>query len=660
VAWGLVQALIALCSVSVVADIGLDAPEYGSCGWVSIGGYVTGDPDHLTWDWGDGTDSTSWFPATHMYGANDVYTVTVTASPSGETAQTFVTVTNAEDPPCLGTGTVIAFVESSLLPALRDCLDTLRTDMERQGFSYLEQVIAADTSPSVIRTTLQQYWSTLGDLVGALLIGDIRAAYAEIHTGDFSDPQCQEVFISLDAVDMYYMDLDGQWEHVVSPVFCGDAPPNVCQCTEYDSVASFAGEYIVSPDDSKVWDIEQIENKTQYEAEIWVGRIMGHNLDIPGKTETQILSEYFAWNHRFRREYPGIPSKAFEVVAHHSCSNCDAGMDWGDVFDAMDLTLFSTEQQYNSRLQDAAGSRLFYVGAHSYPKGHWWENGDQWTHSDELKAMSANSVFYILNACSSCRWDEYKVDPNPDYLGGLYVFPKTHVEGDYGISAIGFAGVGGFNHLEILSDYLEVRPNAPYGTAWKYYFNENLGRIFQVWNYVFLGDPTITPLQGGSVPSTAAVFRVDETGRLLADGTVHAAQFLTGSADIAEWIPVSEPVEPGDVLELNPTDPTTYRLSRDACSPLVAGVVSTEPGVVLGEGASFDQRALLALTGIVPVKVTNEGGPIQPGDLLVTSSTPGHAMLWSGPVPCPCALVGKALEPMTDETGLILVLLTAH
>jgi len=44
----------------------------------------------------------------------------------------------------------------------------------------------------------------------------------------------------------------------------------------------------------------------------------------------------------------------------------------------------------------------------------------------------------------------------------------------------------------------------------------------------------------------------------------------------------------------------------------------------------------------------------------VTSSTPGHAMIWSGPDPCPCAPVGKALEPMTDESGTMLVLLTAH
>lgn len=80
----------------------------------------------------------------------------------------------------------------------------------------------------------------------------------------------------------------------------------------------------------------------------------------------------------------------------------------------------------------------------------------------------------------------------------------------------------------------------------------------------------------------------------------------------------------------------------------------------MGVSESDRPKALLALIGIVSVKVTNEGGRIQPGDLLVTSSTPGHAMHWSGPDPCPCSLIGKALEPMTDETGVILVLLTAH
>jgi hypothetical protein len=37
----------------------------------------------------------------------------------------------------------------------------------------------------------------------------------------------------------------------------------------------------------------------------------------------------------------------------------------------------------------------------------------------------------------------------------------------------------------------------------------------------------------------------------------------------------------------------------------------------------------LALTGRVPVKITEENGPIVPGDLLTTSSTPGYAMKWT-------------------------------
>jgi len=172
----------------------------------------------------------------------------------------------------------------------------------------------------------------------------------------------------------------------------------------------------------------------------------------------------------------------------------------------------------------------------------------------------------------------------------------------------------------------------------------------------------------GAPPPTAAVFRVDASGNVLADSTVHAASFETVAADVAEWVPVSEPVEPGDVVELDPSNPSAYRLSRSACSRWVAGIISTEPGVMLGSPtttphsllATYHSQALLALIGIVPVKVTDESGSIEIGDLLVTSSTPGHAMRWSSSGPCTCALVGKALEPLDRDRGTILVLLTAH
>ena len=197
-----------------------------------------------------------------------------------------------------------------------------------------------------------------------------------------------------------------------------------------------------------------------------------------------------------------------------------------------------------------------------------------------------------------------------------------------------------------------------------------------------------------TVGGTAAVFRVTSEGDVLADGAYYGQQFYTGAADVAEWVSISEPVAPGDVLELDPKNPGHYRKSRGPCSDLIAGVVSTNPGFVLGadipsssasdfgvSGATDDSRlptpdsglmtddsrlatgdsALLALIGIVPVKVTDEGGPIQPGDLLVSSSTSGYAMRWDQESDLPVySFVGKALEPLADKSGLILVLLMAH
>src|ERR1019366_5224972 len=54
------------------------------------------------WDWGDGTTSLSWFPATHTYKQNGSYTVTVTApTPTGPVSDTgSITVTNAADAGC--------------------------------------------------------------------------------------------------------------------------------------------------------------------------------------------------------------------------------------------------------------------------------------------------------------------------------------------------------------------------------------------------------------------------------------------------------------------------------------------------------------------------------------------------------------------------------
>ena len=62
------------------------------------------------------------------------------------------------------------------------------------------------------------------------------------------------------------------------------------------------------------------------------------------------------------------------------------------------------------------------------------------------------------------------------------------------------------------------------------------------------------------------------------------------------------------------------------------------------------------MLGIVPCKVTAENGPIARGDLLVTSSTPAHAM--RGDSPPPGTVLGKALEPLESGAGTIQIAVT--
>ena len=95
---------------------------------------------------------------------------------------------------------------------------------------------------------------------------------------------------------------------------------------------------------------------------------------------------------------------------------------------------------------------------------------------------------------------------------------------------------------------------------------------------------------------------------------------------------------------------------------LFRSIYSTKPGM-LGTTRKIDESAPrndvpLAVVGVVPCKVTSENGPIQIGDLLVTSSTAGHAMRGTDRSKMLGAVVGKALEPLLEGQGVIQVLVT--
>lgn len=158
--------------------------------------------------------------------------------------------------------------------------------------------------------------------------------------------------------------------------------------------------------------------------------------------------------------------------------------------------------------------------------------------------------------------------------------------------------------------------------------------------------------------TTSAKFRVEKDGDVRADGTYYGADFVSnGGADVAERINTSEWVEKGSVVEIDPSHEGFFRKARGSYSTRVAGVISTNPGVILGNDEKSkweDNRPLLALAGRVPVKVTTENGDINTGDLLVSSSRPGYAMKCSTHSKCTGAIIGKAMEPFTEKTGTVM------
>ena len=132
--------------------------------------------------------------------------------------------------------------------------------------------------------------------------------------------------------------------------------------------------------------------------------------------------------------------------------------------------------------------------------------------------------------------------------------------------------------------------------------------------------------------------------------------------DVAEWVMAPVPVSPGVVVVVDPKARNQVLPASVPYDTRVAGVVSLRPGLLLGEAG--DNKAKVAHSGRVKVKVDASYGPIEAGDLLVTSPTSGYAMR-SVPVELggtlihrPGTVLGKALEPLDTGQGEILVLLT--
>jgi hypothetical protein len=70
-----------------------------------------------------------------------------------------------------------------------------------------------------------------------------------------------------------------------------------------------------------------------------------------------------------------------------------------------------------------------------------------------------------------------------------------------------------------------------------------------------------------SLTTRLALFRIERaTGNVYTDGA-----FFPGGADVAEYVTVSEPVEPGDVVEIDPAEPQKLSQGPRGVQPLGRG-----------------------------------------------------------------------------------------
>jgi len=203
--------------------------------------------------------------------------------------------------------------------------------------------------------------------------------------------------------------------------------------------------------------------------------------------------------------------------------------------------------------------------------------------------------------------------------------------------------------------------------------------------------------EDGSTNGTSKLMELQANGDLRIRGVYSDSVAF----DIAESFYMSEPLQPGEVVSIDPGQNNAVRRSSGQDDTSVLGIVSTKPGYILG-GAPFDldgldvwgprvrdaflreesalgeqvlardpdahpsklrEQALMlffeqhfakiALAGRVPVRIDARFGAIEAGDQLVPSPVPGTAMKATR---AGQTVIGTALERFDGGAGTVLTL----
>jgi hypothetical protein len=370
------------------------------------------------------------------------------------------------------------------------------------------------------------------------------------------------------------------------------------------------------------------------------------------------------------RGHPTIPGAELGTTTNDPLIFSTNGVERMRIWPDGTIGIGTTALPAGSALDFATTSTVTYV-----PQG---------LHPSRMRLFNTSS---ILNTTAEINLGSFDTNGGNSTRARLVMIATNNTPGaTAGDFAIGVRSAGAmFEHTRFASSgNVGIGTNAPaakihatgvaaWGTAafggTNFISHFNLGGDGTEDTYIRGGKPTsrviIGDVNSGNVGvgtnAPTAKLHVQGTGRftgsLTVDGNI-AAKYQ----DVAEWVPAAERLAAGTVVVLDSSKSNQVISSHESYDTRVAGVISAQPGITLGEKS--DEKVLVATTGRVLVNVDATNGPIQIGDLLVTSDREGFAMK-SMPVEIggarmhrPGTLIGKALEPLAGGTGKILVLLS--
>jgi hypothetical protein len=153
------------------------------------------------------------------------------------------------------------------------------------------------------------------------------------------------------------------------------------------------------------------------------------------------------------------------------------------------------------------------------------------------------------------------------------------------------------------------------------------------------------------------------------DNTIHlngsSGDIILSNADAAEDFDLAATVEaaPGTVMVLagdGTVQPCTAAYDRKVVG-VVAGAGSFRPAIVLDRRPGRDERRVpISVMGKAACRADASYGVIEIGDLLTSSPTPGTAMRVVDAPQAFGAVIGKALTPLHDGTGLVDMIIGLH